>query len=69
MRQRRVKTDSGMPQGGLDVSNISGWAPALRQERLPTGIVPEEVEGFVNSLLLDHNILPARQAFTDLHQF
>jgi len=56
--KRGVKTDSGMPQGGLDVSNVSGWAPTFRQERLPTGIIPEEVEGFVNSFLLDHNILP-----------
>jgi hypothetical protein len=58
-----------MPQGQLDHSNISGRAPTLSDECLPTGIIPEEVEGFVNGLLLNNDILPTRQALADLHQF
>ena len=58
-----------MPQGKLDHSDISGWAPALREKCLPTGVVPEEVEGFVNGLLLDNDVLPAGEAFANLHKF
>lgn len=58
-----------MPQGELDGSNISGWTPTLREECLPAGVIPEEVEGFVDGLFLDNNILPARQAFANLQQF
>ena len=58
-----------MPQGELDGGNISGWTPTLREKSLPAGIIPEEVEGFVDSLLLDNNVLPARETFANLHKF
>jgi len=65
----RVKTDSGVPQGELDHSNISGRAPTFREKCLPAGIIAEEVEGFVDSLLLYDNILPTREVFADLRKF
>ena len=59
----------GMPQSKLDHFNITCGAPTLRNERLASNVVIEQVKRLINGLLLAHEILPAEQTFSNGDEF
>ena len=54
-----------MTQGQLNLGDISSRAPTLSNESLAPNVVVEQVQRFVDQLLLLNDVLPAGKALAD----
>ena len=62
-------THGSMTQRQLNLGDVTSWAPTLRNEGLPPDVIVEKIEGLIDQLLLGDDVLPARKALADGHEF
>lgn len=66
--ERIVATYRCMTKSHLNHGDIPGRTPTLRDQGLSPNVVVEQIESFVDGLLLSHHVLPASQILSNLQQ-